>query len=108
MTSVKSQLTPWLCCIVVTLGALLTLSIVLLVVELRMGSEMSALGKALARQQQSSSVHSDSELFREWSIFATNISGADHTPLATGETGRGFGAHLGPLRSTRCFAIVIT
>lgn len=42
----------------------------------------------------------------KFSLFATDISGADHTPLVAGETGRGFGAQLGPLRAARAMAIV--
>ena len=44
--------------------------------------------------------------YRTFSTLATDISGDDHTPLAPGETGRGYGAHLGPLRAARAMAIV--
>lgn len=42
----------------------------------------------------------------KFSKLAGEITAADHAPLAPGETGRGFGAHLGPLRSARAMAIV--
>lgn len=48
----------------------------------------------------------DRAAFEKFSLFATDISGADHTPLKPGETGRGFGAHLGPLAVARAMAIV--
>ena len=46
------------------------------------------------------------DALEKFSIYATDVSGADHTPLARGEIDRGYGAHLGPLRSARAMAIV--